>query len=378
MTENASVIALAEPQKVQISQIDKQLNRIWISQTDGTATRASTFNFLIYEREGPEASQIPEAIAEIAIQHPCRAIVLSATEQAPEGGLEALVAAYCPISGGGNPESICCEYITLRAKGEALKDLHTTVASLLLPELETFLWWKGPLTDQIGLFTNLQGIVDRTIVDSALFEAPEQGLERYAAFALNPDRIASFGDLNWARLTPWREETALAFDSEERRACLGGIDRVIIEYGQEAGKVANPSQAYLFLGWLASRLGWQPLSAHTKKELTKQIILRDADQRPIQATVQAVETSPAQSGQLISVGLRSEELGAACSTVLCSADSPSCLRVQMNVGEANISQVSDLDTLTTEQLLTEAMRSLDRDPIFEESLAVIRDLLRLK
>lgn len=375
MTDNASVVAIAEPARVQISQIDKQLKGIWSSQAG--ATRASTFNLLVFEPEQADPNSIAEAIGTIAVQHPCRAIALVGASEAAQNGLEAYIAAYCPVSEGGNRESICCEYITLRASGQALRELHTTVASLLLPELETFLWWRGPLSPHMELFTSLKSVVDRTVIDSLLFEDPLQGLKNFATFALAQERNRSFGDLNWSRIIPWREETALAFDAEERRSCLGVLDRIIIEYGQGAEEPLNPAQAYLFLGWLAGRLGWQPLSIHTR-ELLQQIILRDETGRPIQATIRAVPGAAALAGQLTSVGLRSEEVGAACSTVLCGTDTSSCLRMQMNIGEANISRVSDVEMLSTEQLLSAALRTPDRDPIYEQSLAFLHALLQLK
>jgi glucose-6-phosphate dehydrogenase assembly protein OpcA len=377
MTNSPPVIALAEPLKVQVSQINKQLSRIWSSQNDGGATRASTFNLLVFDPGQKDPNAVTDTVGAIAVQHPCRAIVLAAAgEDLPEPGVEAFVAAYCPVSEAGNRETVCCEYVTLRARGQALVDIHTTAASLLLPELETILWWQSPLNPYLQLFTNLQKIVDRTIIDSTLFETPEKGLISFTNLVFRGDWRGSFGDLNWSRLTPWREEAALAFDSEERAACLGALDGVMIEYGLADGSAPNPVQALLFVGWLASRLGWQPLSVHARDGL-RQIILTDADQRPIQATIRSVPAEAALCGQLTSVGLRSEQMGASCSTVLCSSDSTSCLRMQMNVGEALITQVSDVDTQTTKQLLSEALRTPDRDIIYEQSLAVVDQMLRL-
>lgn len=370
----APVVALSEPMRVQVSQIDKQLNQIFQSQADGGATRASTFNLLVYECKDQDANDIAETIGAIAVQHPCRAIVISAAPQAPEAGLEALVAAYCPISESGNRETICCEYVTLRAKGQVLEELHTTVASLLMPDLQTFLWWRGPINVNVQLFVKLLDLVDRTIVDSSLFVAPENALQRVAGLILNPEQQSTFGDLNWSRLTPWREETALAFDSEERRSCLMALDNVVIEYGETDGN-PNPNQAYLYLGWLASRLGWEPLSLH-KKEGTRQIVLRGNDQ-PIQAIIRAVPISDStQAGQIISIGLRSSDQGAACSVVVCGDDASSCMRVQMSIGETSTSQSANLQTQTVEQLLSQELQTLDRDVIFEQSLQVINKLLQ--
>ncbi len=376
MKNSSPVVALAEPQKVQIAQVNKQLSKIWSAKNDSGATRASTFNLLVFQPETANAEEIPASVGAIAVQHPCRAIVLSAASDVPESGLEAFVAAYCPISEGGAQESICCEYVTLRASGQALEELHTTVSSLLLPELETFLWWQAPIAPNLQLFTNLQGIVDRTVIDSLLFETPDESLRKFAEFALASKGSNSFGDLNWSRLTPWREEAALAFDSEERCKCLGSLDQVIIEYGQKPNSLVNPSQAYLFLGWFAGRLGWTPLSLHSKKGL-RQLIFTDREQRPIQATIKAVPTDTDLDARIMSIGLRSSDAGSDCSTILCSEDAPSCVRVQTSIGEGITTYVTALTNLNTEQLLSEVLQAPDHDVIFEEALGVVHAMLSL-
>src|SRR4029450_8770390 len=94
------------------------------------------------------------------------------------------------------------------------------------------LWW--PDGEPVGdpRFLKFADIVDRVIVDSATFAAPEAGLTRMAAL-LNPDPSTSSGgaertedhdgrpsgagttisDLSWSRLTPWRELAAQFFDA---------------------------------------------------------------------------------------------------------------------------------------------------------------------
>lgn len=376
MKSSSPVVALAEPQKVQIAQVNKQLSKIWSAKNDSGATRASTFNLLVFQPETPGSDEIPASVGAIAVQHPCRAIVLSAASDVPESGLEALVAAYCPISEAGAQESICCEYVTLRASGQALEELHTTVASLLLPELETFLWWQAPIGPNLQLFTNLQNIVDRTVIDSLLLQTPDESLKRFSELAITSKESNSFGDLNWSRLTPWREETALTFDSEERCKCLASIDQVIIEYGHSPDSTVNPCQAYLFLGWFAGRLGWTPLSFHSKKGL-RQLIFTDREQRPIQATLKAIPADAHLDGRIASIGLRSSDQGAACSTVLCSDDAPSCIRVQATIGEATTNHVTQLTNLNTEQLLAEVLQGAEHDVIYEEALGIVNAMLKL-
>src|SRR3712207_2573721 len=58
-------------------------------------------------------------------------------------------------------------------------------------------------------------------------------------------------DLAWLRTTPWRERVASTFDPPRWREELSRIDSVTVRMRPDS-TVAG----VLFLGWLASRLGW--------------------------------------------------------------------------------------------------------------------------
>jgi hypothetical protein len=60
-------------------------------------------------------------------------------------------------------------------------------------------------------------------------------------------------DLAWLRSTPWRERVAAAFDPPARRADLGTISAIHIRHHPD-----SVVAALLLLGWLATRLGWEP------------------------------------------------------------------------------------------------------------------------
>ena len=65
-------------------------------------------------------------------------------------------------------------------------------------------------------------------------------------------------DLNWARLTPWRELLARFFDVPEWRPFLDAISGVRAGFAVDMdGREIHPSQALLLIGWLAARLGWR-------------------------------------------------------------------------------------------------------------------------
>jgi glucose-6-phosphate dehydrogenase assembly protein OpcA len=59
-------------------------------------------------------------------------------------------------------------------------------------------------------------------------------------------------DLAWLRSTPWRERVAAAFDPPANRGDLRSISAVTVRHRHD-----SVAAGALFLGWLASRLGWR-------------------------------------------------------------------------------------------------------------------------
>ena len=60
-------------------------------------------------------------------------------------------------------------------------------------------------------------------------------------------------DLAWLRTTPWRERVAATFDPAHLRPDLATISAVEVRHHPDSN-----AAALLLVGWLASRLGWQP------------------------------------------------------------------------------------------------------------------------
>jgi glucose-6-phosphate dehydrogenase assembly protein OpcA len=311
----------------------------------------------------------------IASQNPCRIISIFPVVGEDEG-VTAQVSAYCPIQKQSRSTLVCCEYIMLQGTEAALERVSNLVSALLISELPRFLWWKATPQADHALFQTLGKFCNSVVVDSSRFLAdPEGDLRELAALSQAGSPIA---DLNWRRLAPWQELTAEAFDPPERRADLKEVDRITIDY--EKG---NSSQAFMFLGWIASRLGWQPVSRRREGgdyDIQK-IHFIGSGQRPIEAELAAVPT-PDDGGEVIGdmVGLRlaSTNPNADCGTVLCS-ETTGCMRMEAGGGAQNyrIHQVSALVDQKAENLLSEQLRSLGQDLLYDESLAVVAQILQI-
>ncbi|NEP04417.1 MAG: glucose-6-phosphate dehydrogenase assembly protein OpcA [Okeania sp. SIO4D6] len=319
---STTLVALQQPKDISLGEIEAELSKIWLGQSGGKATaiatRAATFSMVVYEPEefqqllaglgfykgeidgingneardaikeaqkayqlpitgridsetlaklrsewaakSPETRQFPNmdargfSISEvIADQNPCRVITLCPTF-GEDTGVTAQVSAYCPVK-KKQSSLTCCEYITLRGTKEALERVSDVVTSLMIPDLPKFVWWKATPNQEQELFRNLCENSNCIILDSSYFSDADSEFLKMQELIENQTYIA---DLNWHRLSAWQELAAATFDPPQRRASLGEIDKITLDY--EKG---NAAQALMFLGWFASRLDWQP-TAYTE------------------------------------------------------------------------------------------------------------------
>ncbi len=319
-------------------------------------------------------SKSPRIADEIALRNPCRIITLSPMAGDDEG-VKAQVAAYCPIQKQQSSTLICCEYITLTGTATALERIGGMVPALLIGGLPKFLWWKATPNPNNPLFKRLAAVCNNVIVDSCNFNEPESDLVNLQTLVESGIPVA---DLNWRRLAAWQELTAEAYDPPQRRDGLLEVDRVNLDY--EKG---NPAQAFLFLGWLASRLNWHPVAY--EREIGDYDITRvrfvAKDQRQIEAELVGVPVGDAGEipGDLTALRLNSTNSQANCSTVICS-ETGGCMRMETQGGAQSaglFQQVTSLSEQKAEALLSQQVQRWGHETLFEESLYVTAQFLKL-
>lgn len=309
----------------------------------------------------------------IAASNPCRIITLCPI-LGEDTGVTAQVSAYCPINKQSQNTLICCEYITLSGTAEALDRIGGIIAELAIADLPKFIWWKATPTPDLPLFKRLVSSSDTVIFDSSSFVEPETDLQALAGLLKQNTALA---DINWRRLAPWQELTAAAFDPPERRSAIYEVDRVTIDYEQ-----GNQSQALMFLGWLASRLQWTPVSYNLEggDYEIRRVKLTDEKQRTIEAELAGIPTADWGDipGDLVSLRLTSTNENADCCTVLCSSTT-GCMRMEAGGGAqaCYIEQVTPLLDQKSEDLLGQQLQRWGREMLYEESMAVSAQILRL-
>lgn len=247
---SSAVIFPAQPE-----QILKGLGKLWTSLGEEekqhgkpTVLRACAMTLIVATDEadgGFEASQI---ISELMREHPSRGIVLSVSDRA-EKSLEARVLAQCwkPF---GKAQQICCEQIEITARPESWPNVGPTLIGLTAADLPVIFWCrhKGALSpnatgDQKAGLEAVMSLATKIIVDTSALE-PESAFDLIASWQAEGRVVA---DLEWTRLTPWREPLAHIFDNSARTNTFSKFHTIEVGHSGE-----HPAPSVLYVaGWLS-------------------------------------------------------------------------------------------------------------------------------
>jgi glucose-6-phosphate dehydrogenase assembly protein OpcA len=346
--------------------VEERLTDIWKSAAEGhegadALTRVSVLNLVVFT-QNESIKQKTDALVDAITGHPpLRAIfVETSSGQVVRDYMDANVSVSCRLPTEGEKQ-LCSEKITLSAGGKGVQKISHGLLPLLEPDLPVFLFWPGEMSIDSDDFNRLAEVCDRLIIDSGDFQDPVlSGLNRWVK-AHAADTLLS--DLNWARLTLWREWVAEFFDPPPNRRYLPTIDKVVLEVS--GGRTTAP---YLLLGWLAHVLNWKLADKQEDK-----IIFQKEGGEEVNARIQTSPSSDDKESALVGLGLES--------------DSPAMkLHVSIQKERACVSWVSESEGSESKcqemsmkipdeaQLLSNELQILTRDSVYEGALAHAAEL----
>jgi glucose-6-phosphate dehydrogenase assembly protein OpcA len=257
---------------VHMQEIEVVLASLWKMSADNlrvaanASVRTSVLNLVICTPDSETAQRASRILRELSSTHLARVtiLILDDREQTPSA-VKAWVTLRC-FSMISDLMRHCFEQTTLFASGAAVRSVANIIQPLLKPDLPVYLWWIGDPPEQDDpTFISLIEISSRVIVDSTSFFKPEQDISTLSTL-LQTALECALSDLNWGRITPWRQLISQFFDVPEYRTYLAGVTSIEIEHAvaplatrmrTEMGDVSpNPARALLLGGWLKERLGW--------------------------------------------------------------------------------------------------------------------------
>jgi glucose-6-phosphate dehydrogenase assembly protein OpcA len=373
--------------------VERQLNELWMQNAgaaegseEGAMLRARVLNLMVYLTDGDALREVDEMLMDIALVHPCRALLMFADEDGAEKDIEMNVASRCQLGGGAGGQHLCCEQVTLRAGGQFIAELPSASVPLLVSDLPVFLWWRAKPRFEDQIWKSLIRAADRVIIDSAMWLDPIVDLRSFAQFmsqsqGSNPGQAQSHGvsDLNWARLTTWRTLLASFYDAPEHVEPLSHVIGVRIDYvAPEAGRESIAPKALLLAGWLASRLGWRVSKVPGRSVKIGQLFTMETDGRTIDIEFRPSEHRAVRQGGITRVELIVESETHKSFVAMRADDCRDLETREASDSKSRTTRVVSSADKSEAALLAAELEILSHDHIYEDAVAKVAEMLRFE
>ncbi len=343
--------------------------------------RASVLNLIVTVVDAAAADRVVHTLMDLGVRHPSRAIILVPQPGSDGTPIDARISTHChDVATGG--DRVCYEEVVLTVRGEAAAHLSGVVAPLLIHDLPTSVWWPGDPPFEDPVFDQLVEMGDHLVVDSSDFAELLTGLRRLS----NVRRRSGVGDLVWERLRWWQELTAQFFDTPRFRRYLPNLSRLHIRYAVAPPRSRQPdddvapgvrapmSQAILYAGWIATRLGWRRHRTLEPLADGRFHLRLEGRYEMVDLVVEPTQTDAVRPGELLSVRLASVgEAGAAQFIVDRDGDDAT---VATNAdGMTALLRRVVMEPPTEAELLSSQLTMDVVDPLYEDALRAAAILL---
>ena len=364
-------VLLDAPKEVSIAQLEQELTQLWKEAESGRGddfhpvVRACTMNLIVVTEDTVRADAVAAMVGEVTLEHPARILLAVVDRQAKEPSLDAWISARCAIPEPGQ-QQICCEQITLVARGTDVEKVASTVTSFLVPDVVTVLLWKTSIDASDPLLKSLLAISDRALIDSSEELAPLPSLLAWRVLVHAGIGSAVLGDLGWTHLTAWRAVVARAFQPEEARSKLPLLDAVSIEYSTSlAPRHSGFSQALLLMGWLAHALEWKSTGTPCHVRNGSMECAFQKEEQTVLVRLHPTVVSNTGPGEIERIEISA---GVSFRLELREGDPRSEIVMTETQGTRRKVSVVPMRTLTESELMAGELEILQRDAQYESSL----------
>lgn len=288
---------MGQPEKdfIDPMEIERELGEIWatINRQEGAAsavTRASMSNVMIVCDGEEQALDAADRIPRLVQHHPARVLVLALMDDDPDETVKAWVTSHCRRTSDGT--QLCAEHIELRFPESHADRAASIVRSLLISDLPCALWWLSPRPPALTgvVFDAFASMANQIIYDSVGWADPPAGVRAMTRWSKN-HRTVIF-NLAWRRLKPWRRILSQSLCPAVLPGALTRINAIEVHHGPHALPLV-----WLMLGWLASRLGWQPKKGVVRSS-SEMMWLFTSPTGPIEITVHRRADGPSRIEQM--------------------------------------------------------------------------------
>jgi glucose-6-phosphate dehydrogenase assembly protein OpcA len=380
MTETITSLASSKPRQVDIADIESELSELWRSlagesHDPNAVTRACALTLVVYVDREEAVQEVNDLIAQLTRQTPCRAIIVAAQPETQPAGVSAWISAHCHLPVAAEKQ-VCCEQISIRVSGRAVEEADKLILPLTVSGLPVYLWWRAGRFDPLESFGQVLRISNRVLVDSARFQDSEGDLVSLAGKLQDLSPTVLFSDLNWTRLTPWRDLTAQFFDLPENRSYLEDVREVCIEYeNRSSRRCAQRAQALLYAGWLSSRLGWQRIGREAQASEKGSHCLFKSRSGAVRVECVPRDFEGSGAGVCFSIQLKCGQPPARFSLAR-GKDGKSVWARAETPGRPAVSRAVRLEVQREVEIVNQELMFLGRDRNYEEALAAVARMVK--
>jgi glucose-6-phosphate dehydrogenase assembly protein OpcA len=189
--------------------------------------------------------EVMNRLERVGRYHPSRLILCAVEEGRTTIDASVAITTDGEASPGGEL-ALTRERVVLDVGPRHLEKIDSIVDPLVVTDIATVSWSPHGHPEAVDALLHLSQVM---LVDSVNEFDARSAVDRASSLA----EEAYVVDLAWLRSTPWRERVAATFDPPQWREELGRISSVTVRHQPESA-VAG----FLFCGWLAARLGWEP------------------------------------------------------------------------------------------------------------------------
>ncbi|HEV2882312.1 MAG TPA: glucose-6-phosphate dehydrogenase assembly protein OpcA [Pyrinomonadaceae bacterium] len=379
MSEMQTGAAGNTPQGIDVGRLEKELAANWQNAGDAaesSVTRVCVLNLIVYAAPGEDRAKMDELLDVVTEHAPGRTLVLIADRDSAEARLEAHVSTRCQIANKGAAKQVCGEQVTIEARGAAVDTAASAIEPLVVPDVPVFLWWKDIPHEEDKLFNRLVELSDRVVIDSLVFDRPHEDLKRLAQIIGARRQYMLASDLNWGRLTSWRNLIASFWDVPDYRPHLDALDEVLVEYDPPdvaSGQIA--AHALLLVGWLAAELKWQPAGDFVREGNNSRWVLLSGE-RKIKVEFRPTADRQGCDGLIATLTLKTSATGAEFYVGI--NEGWTKLETSAKIGDARtVGRVVSYEAKSEGERLSRELSLLSRDEVYERAVASVGQLLEV-
>jgi glucose-6-phosphate dehydrogenase assembly protein OpcA len=321
---------------------------------DSASAVARVLNLVaVVDRERRE--EIDKRLAQVGRYHPSRTIICVVGQDRTTLGARATLTGMVGQPAGAL--GLCHERVVIEMGPQHLDHLDVIVDPILITDLATVVWAPHGHQAAVDSLLRLANVI---LLDSAAQPDIASSLARVSELAAR----AYVVDLAWLRSTPWRERIAATLDPSEWGPALEQISAVTVRHREDSAVAA-----LLLVGWLASRLGWEPDVLAANGSGTRSGRARD-HHRDVRVTLEAVD-------RLDAPGLAGVSLDTTSGLSISLDRAPGGLAATRRTPDGRSSAWTVLGASRGEGgILGEGIRqALLRDPTYRPALAAAESML---